>query len=77
MSNEIELSNLQKNEAGSPTDSPTLKEAYEVANNEEKMINENIVVVEKEKEIDTPIEVDGTLNNTQVRISDCYKSSLL
>lgn len=77
MSSEIELSNIPKNETDSPTDSPTLKESYEVASNEEKTMNENSIVIEKEKQVETPIEVDGTLNNTQVGIYECYLSSLL
>ena len=75
MSNEIELNDIQKNEMDSPISDPKLKESYEIANNEEKMMNEDSIAIQKEKQVDIPAEADGTLNSTQVGMRYYYQSS--
>lgn len=67
MVDEIELGDLSKNEQDAAMNSPTAKDAYEGANNEEKIGCEDLHE-KKEQVVEVTTDDDGPLNSVQVRI---------
>ena len=75
MISEIELGDLSKNEQDTTMSSPTSKDAYEGANNEEKIGCEDLHE-KKEQVVEVTTDDDGPLNSVQVSIRIGVNTSL-